>query len=147
MPFDDSELLLTKTANVSEEVNACLDKALLEGERPNRDYLGESLLGDPCARRIQYTFLGTTPDFPETGQHLRIFETGHTLEGLIVSWLQKAGFQCETRDEKGRPFGFSQCEGKIQGHVDGILRKGPLKVQYPLLWECKTAKAAFGETW
>jgi hypothetical protein len=91
---------------------------------------------------FQYTFLGATPDKPETGQQKRIFEMGHILEFHIANWLTNAGFDLQTHDESGHQFGFSQADGKIQGHVDGIIHDGPIDAKYPILWECKTMKSA-----
>jgi hypothetical protein len=56
--------------------------------------------------------------------------------------LTNAGFDLQTHDESGHQFGFSQANGKIQGHVDGIIHDGPLDAKYPILWECKTMKSA-----
>jgi hypothetical protein len=86
--------------------------------------------------------LGTAPGKPNTGQQKRIFEMGHVLENVIAEWLRNAGFELKTHDESGQQFGFTQADGRIQGHVDGIIRGGPLALKYPLLWECKTMKSA-----
>jgi hypothetical protein len=141
-PVDDPELFAKKKEDFAEKVNGFIDKSLLQNTENPRQYLGVSLLGNKCARYIQYTFLGTTPDKPDTGQQKRIFEIGHVLEGVIAEWLRSAGFELETRDESGLQFAFSQANGRIQGHVDGIIRSGPIAAKYPLLWECKTMKAA-----
>lgn len=154
--IEEHELFSAKPWHVSDSVNALINEALQKEPKEQRNYIGASLLGDPCARRIAYTFSGTEPDTPATGEQLRTFEMGHHLEPLIASWLQKAGFQLKTQDKNGKQFGFGQASqgspktdvfgdgvnGKIQGHIDGVITRGPLKVKYPLLWECKTMKAA-----
>jgi hypothetical protein len=123
-------------------LNSFIEKSLLNSAEEPRQYLGASLLGNKCARCIQYTFLGTTPDKPDTGQQKRIFEIGHVLENVVANWLRNAGFELETTDADGKQFGFTQADGRIQGHVDGIIRSGPLDLKYPLLWEAKTMKSA-----
>jgi hypothetical protein len=85
--------------------------------------------------------LGATPDKPETEQQKRIFEMGHILETVVANWLTNAGFDLQTHDEFGHQFSFSQANGKIQGHVDGIIHGGPIPAKYPILWECKTMKS------
>jgi hypothetical protein len=138
----EEELFAKETVNISDKVNGFVEKSLLENAEKPREYLGASLLGNKCARCIQYTFLGTTPDKPDTGQQKRIFEMGHVLEAVIANWLINAGFDLQTHDKSGQQFGFSQASGKIQGHVDGIIHNGPIVAKYPILWECKTMKAA-----
>jgi hypothetical protein len=66
---------------------------------------------------------------------------GHVLEGVVANWLQNAGFELATSDTEGNQFGFSQANGRIQGHVDGIINAGPITAKYPILWECKTMKS------
>ena len=37
----------------------------------------------------------------------------------------------------GEQFGFSVADGRLQGHVDGVIVGGPEGFTYPALWECK----------
>jgi hypothetical protein len=140
--IDDPELFAKKKVVFSEKVNGFIDDSLLRNSESSREYLGASLLGAKCSRCIQYTFLGTAPDKPDTGQQKRIFEMGHVLEAVVANWLRNAGFDLQTHDESGRQFGFSQASSRIQGHVDGIIHAGPIQAKYPILWECKTMKSA-----
>jgi hypothetical protein len=140
--IDDPELFDKKKEDFSMQVNNFIDSSLLQNPETPRDYLGASLLGAKCPRSIQYTFLGATPDKPDTGQQKRIFEMGHILEFHVANWLTNAGFDLQTHDEFGTQFGFHQANGKIQGHVDGIIHDGPIPTKYPILWECKTMKSA-----
>lgn len=140
--IEENELFAAKPWHISEEVNARLDAALQRKPEEHRSYLGASLLGDPCIHRIHYTWDGVAPDSSPSGESLRILDIGHQLEPLIASWLQKAGFVLQTHDENGKQWGFTQADGKIQGHIDGVIIRGPLKWDYPLLWECKTMKSA-----
>jgi hypothetical protein len=140
--IDDPELFANKNGDFAAEVTHLIDNSLIQSDEEPRQYLGASLLGNKCARCIQFTFLGATPDKPDTGQQKRIFEIGHVLENVMAQWLRNTGFELETRDESGQQFGFTQADGRIQGHVDGILRGGPLDLKYPVLWEAKTMKSA-----
>jgi hypothetical protein len=113
---DDPELFAKKKEDFSEKVNCFVDKSLLEHAEKPREYLGASLLGNKCSRCIQYTFLGTTPDKPDTGQQKRIFEIGHVLEAVIANWLINAGFDLVTKAPEGNQFGFSQANGNTKSH-------------------------------
>ena len=133
----------------AEAINALIDGALVaeNGTRPRRDYLGGSRLGDPCARRLQYEHLDLPrdPDTGFSGQTLRIFAVGHVFEDLAIGWLRRAGFDIRTRGRDGEQFGFSVANGRIQGHIDGVVVGAPPEVASliaaPALWECKSANA------
>lgn len=127
-----------------EQVSALLDSAL-QSERHRqalRSYLGASRLGVACERALQYEYAQAPVDSGRElpGRTIRIFEVGHVLEELIIHWLRLAGFDLYTRRQNGEQFGFAVAEGRVRGHVDGILASGPaaLGLQYPALWECKT---------
>ncbi|GHS94958.1 hypothetical protein AGMMS49949_09060 [Alphaproteobacteria bacterium] len=152
---EEVPLVSSKPKTVSEEANKILDASFKT--EALRDYLGASSLGDTCARRLQYQRLGILPDVPFSGTQQRIFELGHVLEAIMAHWLREAGFVLETVDPATqKPFEFEQASqgshkntvfwdgagGQIRGHVDGILRDGPLDLKYPLLWEAKTMKAS-----
>ena len=124
-------------------INELLDKKLLQNyrQREGRNYLGVSILGDDCLRKVQLQYLGNKAEV--SARTLRTFDIGTLLEDLVAKWLQIAGFELKTRNEEGKQFGFSIANGKIAGHVDGIitdlsedLKSTGLKL--PLLWENKT---------
>jgi hypothetical protein len=125
-------------ATLSERVNACIDSALVEARNAEsrRTYIGASMLADPCARRVAYAWRGE-PGAPLEGRSLRIFATGHALERLLASWLERAGFDLRTIDPAtGEQYAFR--DGPIEGHTDGVIIAGPdLGFAYPVLWEAK----------
>jgi hypothetical protein len=124
--------------SLSEQINTRIDAALRQARaaEPRRTYIGASMLGDPCARRIAYAWHGASGAPPE-GLSLRIFETGHALEGLLAQWVKRAGFDLLTvAPPTGEQFTFR--DGPIEGHADGIIVGGPdLGFDYPVLWEAK----------
>lgn len=143
---------LAKNRDADSVINGFIDRGLQHQAHKTapRQYLGASLLGDACERRIQYTYLanlrGTERSTRATGQQLRIFAMGHCLEPLVIKWMEKAGFILSTRNSAGKQHGFTQAGGKIAGHIDGVLLgcKGELfndALDYPALWECKTMSA------
>lgn len=139
-----------KRPKIAEQINAAVDAAL-EAEQaatPPRDYLGGSRLGHSCERALQFEFTATPKDDGAcfSGQTLRIFAIGHSLEDLAVAWLRAAGFDLYTRKGNrpdGGQFGFAVAGGRIRGHVDGIIAGGPegFDLAVPALWECKTMNA------
>lgn len=84
------------------------------GKKPRR-YLGMSEIGDECERRL---WLKYHTDFREihSGQTLRRFDTGHTIERRVVRDLRAAGFTVSARQLK-----FSTLKGAFKGHCDGIV--------------------------
>ncbi|MDR3327421.1 MAG: YqaJ viral recombinase family protein [Prevotellaceae bacterium] len=139
--YPEEQELVAAKSTFSEDLNKVLDSAFNAAEL--RNYLGASSLGDVCVRRLQYQRLGIQPDTPLSGKQQRIFELGHILEDVVANWLRQAGFALETLDPSTqKQFEFQQANGQIKGHVDGIIRNGPVTLPYPLLWECKTMKSA-----
>jgi hypothetical protein len=132
----------------NERLNALLDEAIKwrNGRELPRTYLGGSRLGVPCERALQFEFFHTEKDAGKEfrGQTLRIFDVGHSLEELAISWIREAGFDLRTQNpDTGRQYGFSIADGRIRGHLDGVLCSGPNVMAYPALWECKTMSAKY----
>jgi hypothetical protein len=124
-----------------------IDKALIakNGKAAPRNYLGASLLGEECLRKLQFHFFhvpydeGKGPD----GRILRIFERGNDSEKRMISHLRLAGFDLRTTGKNGRQFEFSLLDGLIKGHCDGVIVAGPQVIQYPALWENKCLGAKY----
>lgn len=131
------------SGDVSDIINKKIDHALTKKNRetPPRNYLGASILGNPCSRQIQWNYEQVEKDEGKgfSGQTLRIFEAGHSFEDMAIGWIREAGIDLKTEKEDGSQFGFSVAQGKIAGHIDGVILDGPSKWQYPMLWECKSA--------
>ena len=108
----------------AEAIIAELDRAVIEKERkqPERKYLGASSLGDPCARKLQYRYMGQQKDtdkgFP--AKTLRTFALGHTIEDLMIMYFRDAGFDLRT-EKYGEQFGFDTAGGEVRGNLDGVI--------------------------
>lgn len=106
---------------------------------PKRNYLGASLIGDECDRRLQYEYFHTPKDEGKDfdGRILRIFDRGNDHEDRMVSYFRMAGFDLRVKGNDGRQYEFSLLDGRIKGHCDGVFRGGPAALNYPCLWENK----------
>jgi hypothetical protein len=129
------------SSSVSGQVMALVDAGLQEARarETERQYLGASRLGAACERALQYEYAKAPVDYGRNieGRMLRIFERGHVIEDCMVTWLRGAGFDLRTRKANGEQFGFTAANGRMQGHVDGVIVGGPEGFAYPALWENK----------
>lgn len=130
-----------------QQINDILDAKMLVAHKSQekRDYLGASMLGEECMRKVQLQFMGKEAEV--SARNLRTFDIGHRLEDLVAHWLRIAGFYLVTKDKNDEQFGFSAANGKIAGHVDGLIYALPKELtdtvkeweNHPVwLWECKT---------
>lgn len=132
--------------DMATRVNRLLDDALLAERRAEtpRDYLGASRIGEPCARRLAFEITATPADAGRgfDGRALRIFAAGHVFETLSIRWLRAAGFDLRTERRDGGQFGFTTANGRIRGHIDGVIVGGPdVNLPWPALWEHKALNA------
>lgn len=129
---------------LAEEINLLIDKALTaeQEKQTPRDYLGASRLGVSCNRAIQFEYTDTPKDEDQnfSGRILKIFQAGHVFEELMIKWLRQAGFDLITHKQNGSQFGFAVAEGRVKGHIDGVIVSAPtqLNLTFPMLWECKS---------
>jgi hypothetical protein len=138
MPDFNLESLSEQPLNIA--INAAIERAI-KPELP-RSYLGASIVGEDCLRKIQYDWW-IRPELP--GRIKRIFERGHFFESRTREQLIEAGFKFET---DANLLSFSACNGNLQGHADGLITTGPdlpnLQLVFPFLWECKCVN---GKNW
>lgn len=129
------------TEQRSAQLQSLIDVAMQQAQQQQtpRNYLGGSRLGVACERALQYEYAKAPVDADKafSGRILRIFERGHRMEDCMVNWIRAAGFDLRTRGHDGQQFGFSVLQGRLAGHVDGVIVAGPEGYRYPALWECK----------
>ena len=82
-----------------------------------RHYIGASLLGDQCDRKIWY--YRYEPPAIKDGRVLRIFRIGDYFEDFVIEMLRDAGVKVFNVDENGKQFGF--VDGEVSGHCDGVV--------------------------
>lgn len=141
---------------IGDMINDAIDAGILKrrAKEPKRLYLGASQLGDPCARKLCYSYSQTPPDQELSAKAIRIFDVGHQMEDFIggyqdgadgvfktaaARWFHDAGFDLKVKNSKGEQFGWSALDGKMRGHIDGVFLGGPKipNMRYPAIWETK----------
>ena len=133
-----------RAPDTTERVNTLVDAALVarNQHQRQRDYLGGSRIGEPCARKLAYEVAHAPKDPGRDfdGGILRVFDAGHQFEALTIRWLREAGFDLRDRGADGGQFGFSVAGGRLRGHADGVIVAGPdVGVRWPALFEHKAA--------
>lgn len=142
MPLDFNHGALKKRSGVP-SVDLLNEGAARLASKP-RDYLGGSRLGEECARKLQYEFEGATPSRSLDAKTHVIFGLGHAGEDLVAELLKAAGLDLRTHDKEGKQFGFATAQGRIRGHIDGVVCGGPAELgPYPYLWENKWVAAKY----
>lgn len=85
--------------------------------KASRNYLGASSLGEPCDRKLWYSFHKPTKILDPRVN--RIFDLGNLIEDYLVRLLRDAGYTVHDKDEEGKQFGFE--DGIISGNSDGVI--------------------------
>jgi hypothetical protein len=136
-------MLNLNRANLSLEpintaINAALESVASTTERPREQYLGASILGHECLRRIQFEWWCRSE---HSAQDRERFRRGDHYEERMRQHLVAAGF----RFAPPKACEFTAVDGVMRGHADGIIIHGPdlpgAYVIYPLIWEHKCLKA------
>jgi hypothetical protein len=129
-------MLNLNLANLSIEpinvaINDAIERVAATAAELPRPYLGASIIGHECARRIQYDWWCK----PELAARTReIFDRGHYFEERARRHLIAAGFKFAPPEA----LAFTAAAGALRGHADGILIHGPnLLMIYPAIWEHK----------
>jgi len=136
---------LNSKSAFADRINSFIDAAIDVQRDEKRTYLGASVCGEPCDRKVQYMYLAAQdeverPKFPARVK--RIFERGHALEAMCRRWLSDAGFVFDKPSS-----GISDFDGKFQGHEDGVIRGWAPRIvgdacpiALPSVWEHKAMK-------
>lgn len=119
-------------------INDAIERAAATVAELPRPYLGASIVGDECLRKVQFTWWCQPTLSARTRE---IFARGHYNEGVARRHLIAAGFKFAPPEV----LAFTAADGALRGHADGIIIHGPdlpgVYLIYPLLWECKCLNA------
>jgi hypothetical protein len=122
-------------------ISGCVEEASVRQHTGDqmRDYLGASLIGDDCLRKIQFEWTVAATIFPARVRS--IFARGHFFEAETRQLLIDAGFVFAPPEV----LGFVAVDGLIAGHADGIIVSAPagsgLYLATPSVWEHKALNA------
>jgi len=93
-----------------------------EGTKVPSGFLGGSIIGTPCSRRLWYTHRQAYPRRDQvSGRMLRLFKTGHRQEAVVVEGLRKAGFTVSEVAEDGEQWGSKAINGHLALRLDGLV--------------------------
>jgi len=96
-------------------------------EQGHRNHLGASMLGEPCWRKLYYSFRWCKEEKFD-GRMMRLFNVGHSAEPRFVAYLKGIGFEVKEFDEDGEQFRISGAMGHYGGSLDGMC-KAPERYQ------------------
>lgn len=111
-------------------VQAIYDAYVKHDRDGHRAHLGASLIGEPCERRLWYTFRWAGRE-KHDGRMLRLFEVGNKAEERFAHGLRLAGVTVETHDNDGNQFRVNDHGGHFGGSLDGV---GLGLVEAPKSW-------------
>jgi hypothetical protein len=138
MPLNLNRASLSLEA-VNVAVNDAIERASAAKAELPRPYLGASIVGDDCLRKVQFDWWCK----PTLSSRVRdIFERGHYFEDVARQHLIATGFKFAPSEA----LAFSAVNGCLRGHADGIVIAGPNPLSgayfnYPFLWEHKATNA------
>src|SRR5262245_40101741 len=123
---------------LSVALNDAIERAAATAAELPRGYLGASIVGDECLRRVQYDWWCKTV---LAARVHRIFVRGHHFEAHLHQQLLTVGFKFAPPEA----LEFTALDGLLRGHADGIIIAGPhlpgVYLSYPFIWECKALNA------
>jgi hypothetical protein len=90
-------------------------------EQGHRNHLGASEAGDPCWRKLWYSFRWVKLE-RHSGRMMRLFNVGHSAEPRFVAYLRGIGFEVREFDENGKQFRISGANGHYGGSLDGMCK-------------------------
>jgi hypothetical protein len=96
-------------------------------EQGHRNHLGASGMGEPCWRKLYYSFRWVKEEKFD-GRMMRLFNVGHSAEPRFVAYLRGIGFEVKEFDENGKQFRISGAMGHYGGSLDGMC-KAPERYQ------------------
>jgi len=103
----------------SKTVSAIYDSYKKTGDaKPDRRYLGASLVGHECERYLWYYFRDACKQNID-GRIYRLFATGELEEKRLGNDLVSIGCEVHVCNENGEQFALSALGGHLSGHMDG----------------------------
>ena len=129
---------MAKIPEIQDPTLLAVDAALeATQEKRARNYLGASIIGDPCSRKLWFGFRWMRQgSIPASG--LRRINDGHRGEQVVAEMLRSVPeVDLSTEKEPGVQHSFEDLGGHFRGNCDGLimgLLQSPKKLH---VWECK----------
>jgi hypothetical protein len=99
-----------------EIVMRIFDACSVRAARAPRDYLGMSLIGEECERKLWLKVHGAR-EHPLDGRIARVFDMGNAVEVRVKADFREANFVID-----GEQLEFTDFSGRFRGHCDGIIK-------------------------
>jgi hypothetical protein len=119
-------------------INDAIERAAAATAELPRPYLGASIVGSDCLRKVQYDWWCKPVLATRTRE---IFARGHYFETQSRERLAAAGFKFAPPEA----LAFAVAGGALRGHADGMIIAGPhlpgVNMIFPALWEHKSINA------
>lgn len=123
---------------LKEDINAFCVKLY---PNDHRNHLGASEIGEPCARRLWYSFRWMMRETftGDDRKMLRLFNRGHETEPRYIEWLEGIGCKISSHSDDGNQWRISKHQQHFGGSLDGrIWLPESYNLPVEFLWECKT---------
>jgi CRISPR/Cas system-associated exonuclease Cas4 (RecB family) len=115
LPQDTTNMAIAK--DISEAIYLSYEQEFNGEFRP---HLGASMGGDPCLRKLWYSFRWVK-QVNFNGRMLKLFQRGHREEDFFIEDLKRAGINIINQDENGYQYRFSSPHNAhIGGSGDGF---------------------------
>jgi len=122
------------TRPIKDQTLDAADRALeeVENNKPRRNYLGMSAIGDACPRKLWYEFHDPLPEQFDA-ETLKRFSDGHRSEDLMAERIRLVkGLTLHTVDpQTGNQFAHADFGNRFKGHMDGVVLG---LIQAPKTW-------------
>lgn len=129
---------MVKLPEIEDRTLLAIDRAMeAEQERSDRAYLGASVVGGSCDRKLWLSFRWAKGGFIEAAG-LRRINDGHRGEQVVADMLRKVpGLDLSTEKEPGVQHSFEALGGHFRGNCDGLLMGLVQDPEKLYVWECK----------
>lgn len=120
-------------------IKAIHDSILINSKSEERNYIGASIIGKPCARAIWYSYKGYDQDNIPIRTKIT-FDIGKNLEKILIDYIELSGIKIEKPCESNNYLLVQHpVYEQFKGHMDALLHIDEIN---PIILEIKTAKAS-----
>jgi len=120
--FETEEESISDSRSNTGYLSALIDKAINDNpDSEIRKYIGASSIGNPCERKLWYSYQGI-PGLQTEPKMQRTFDIGSVLEGLVLDYIEDAGFNIlRTQGDQQLDILTDTLVPELQGHCDAIV--------------------------